>query len=269
MEHAPLGPPVATKNPVSAAGEKPNRHGGRPLGRRSKFANDIKTLRGQHPGAERDASLVPKTPLDDAHSAPYTRRNPRHKTINSWDKLNEEERAFLIHTAMEGDDALAFTLNLSPDIVAKATTAKRKARDVIRDRITLELNKLSSKDHALVMVLELSKSGRLHVHGSILAPDIPPKSIKEALRRAGGVWPGHAGGKFQADVQPLHTGATWHQYVAKQFRRMCAKDIKTSLSMNRAARSLGRQLYSSMMQAHLVNSIMPAIPHLGSMMTMH
>lgn len=229
--------------------KKTNGSGGRPLGRRNKFANDINHLRNMLTNGGPPLSSVPKTPLDKPLIPPRDSALPRQRPLTCWKKLREEERALLIQIAIEESGGLAFTLNLSPDIEARATRSKRKPRDFIRDRISREMKRLSCHDHALLITLEHSKGGRLHVHGTILAPGQSPKDIKTALRRAGGKWAGPAGSKFQADVKPLQAAHCWHRYVAKEFRRMTQKEIKNSLSMNRSGRTLGRQCYEAMSQS--------------------
>ncbi|WP_187970068.1 hypothetical protein [Aquibium microcysteis] len=101
-----------------------------------------------------------------------------------------------------------FTLNLSPEIEAKA---KQRPEWLLR-RLRYHLQKVLGRKPEFWFALELSKTGRLHMHGEIQAAPDELEAVRKALRKAGGEWPTVR--QHQAQTRP-NPRLPWANYSVK------------------------------------------------------
>lgn len=119
---------------------------------------------------------------------------------------------YLHHACTSSGPTIAFSLNLSPKIEAKARQQTSAAGWLLR-RITRELP--GHLDRPFVwFALEETDEGRLHLHGEIVGPEHAVSLIREALRRAGGIEKARGWAK-QADLV-LDATEGWTSYLGKR-----------------------------------------------------
>jgi hypothetical protein len=128
-----------------------------------------------------DRFIVEKSTPRENHLVAY-------RTPAEWRDLTDWMKIYYYQCAASHEGtSYSFTLNLSPEIEAKARKQKSAAAWLLK-RIKYELRKLlPSEDQMLAFVLEQKNAKeRLHLHGVIVTAD--PVKVRAAMRLAAGEW---------------------------------------------------------------------------------
>jgi hypothetical protein len=103
----------------------------------------------------------------------------------------------------------------------------RDPKRAISKRINEELSKLNLQSLPILLILEVTREGRPHVHGVFIADGTSKKGIQKALRRAVGYVGGYSGSR-QFDAQSIYDASGWSDYITTDLRRtkkkLCVQD---------------------------------------------
>lgn len=167
----------------------------------------------------------------------------------AWDRLSLSKRLPFYELAIEGENAHAFTLDLSPHIQAKAKADERGPADYLRRRIDYQLKKHLDARPEYFFGAEISDSGNLHLHGVIEVPaNDMRKSVETALRAAGDVLPdksekhGYQKVRHFLDLKPFYRDR-WSNYIMKSRHRDSKKLAGRSFYITAALRNRAKLLY--------------------------
>jgi len=168
------------------------------------------------------------------------------RRMAAWKLAGELSRMYAAGAAIEEVGALAFTLNLAGCVKAYTEAHPDKALAYLGDRIRKNLAAVFGHEVGHCFVLEVSPSGRLHVHGMLMIPEGEKARAVIALQKAGGTWAGK-GAVYQADARRLFDARGWASYCAKTLSRTRrALGIKNVLSMSRTVRRLAEDFWNGM-----------------------
>lgn len=138
----------------------------------------------------------------------------KHRVPAEWRDLSDVSHLEWFHRAMRASGgSCGFTLNLSDDIVAKIGKQDRSANWLGR-RIANELKIATGRKVPFFFAFEVSRSGRLHIHGELQICRDEQESARKALRRAGGEW--ETTRQHQAKTKPKPS-VVWANYSAKHW----------------------------------------------------
>ena len=252
---APTGTPVVNvpvaSAPVSTPG-KPRSGARRPRKSKERDARNGRTMQRLDPrtATNRKRALV-AAPLLNPSISPSLLNRPKTKRqraderdkrlMAAWRHIGDINKMKAMSRAVEEIGAMAFTLNLSENIVAKASVNPRKAKTFLSDRLTKTLARHFSFPVDFAFVLEFTPGGRLHLHGIIVIDRSRKKLAKQALMEAGGNW-NAAHPEFQADARKLWSGDGWANYCDKSSTRTKkALGLDGNASVLSATQNLRRQ----------------------------
>lgn len=161
-------------------------------------------------------SLSPKTRKSwEGSYVENPKELPRHRFRKpaQWRDITDERRILEYHRAMYSlGPVCAFTLNLNPEVEAKARSETSPANWLLR-RIKRELSIAFEKDIPFWFALEETEDDRrMHLHGEIGIPFAGIKLAHGALKRAGGRW--SSGSQYQAHIR-ANPNDGWADYSAK------------------------------------------------------
>ncbi|MHC2021478.1 hypothetical protein [Methylobacterium sp. CM6247] len=198
-----------------------------------------------HPSACND-NPHPKskaTKRREAQDARDTRLPPDWKRTGDTGKLTACNRAVAL-----GDHgtARAFTLNLSPDVVSRGLASSHSGfAPWMQKRLHREI--VAAVGHPLPFVfgVDVTRTGRPHLHGMIAANDDHLEAIGRACRKAGGEWKaGHA--EKQAHLGLVWDSDGWSRYGERNLaaaRKVVGQSVIAGTgSLKAAARELHERL---------------------------
>jgi hypothetical protein len=136
------------------------------------------------------------------------------------------------------------SLNLNPDLEAKAKADPNGFLDHMSRRVRRYLKKILGRVPELVLVAGNEK-GRLHIHGIIgLDPNEVPRA-REALLAAGGTWSHKRGQQHQLDLQPIPAAQLDIKsgYLVKNMDQARAILSARKVTITSAARARAEALY--------------------------
>ena len=177
---------------------------------------------------ELDASIPSFTPVihetltdkEDEHSVRFWRSRSfntirSYRTPAEWRDLSDEFAVEWFHYGLQtlGSSA-GFTLNLSPEIEAQI---RFKGSGWLFRRVRHYLQKALGRKPDFWFGLELSKTGRLHMHGELQVALDELVAVRKALRLAGGEWDKVR--QHQAHTKP-DASIVWANYGAKEAWRI-------------------------------------------------
>jgi hypothetical protein len=169
-----------------------------------------------------------------------SRSNRRSRLVGSWQETTDAEKIIFGNRAIAklgGQNAIAFSLNLSPEVEQKARSSPCWLRRTIVRLIG---------DLPMVLVFGLA-NGRLHLHGSVVMADGSSlRVVQEALGRAGGAWANQYGAVHQLVTKPLGSAGPVDRWGRYLFRNLCETgDVLASArwSMTNPARRVAKDLW--------------------------
>ncbi len=171
--------------------------------------------------------------------------NSDRRAPPSWQFTTDVAKLWAANEALTNNgEAYAFTLNLGPAIEKAANDNKAGPMAYLERRIRERL-KAALPDRKLLywLSLELTKSGRLHVHGGISVPgpsDLP--LVREALISAGGKWDA-PGRQYQLDTRLQDHPPGWFRYSAKDWPRARKALRGQVLFLPNGLRALAKKAY--------------------------
>jgi hypothetical protein len=207
------------------------------------FMRELQTLVSSAPPASVPNTLLVITPLSPStsstlsqpsfhlptlqtyfnHASPYlqwwevTGGARAYRKPAPWRDVTDQLAITYRHLALKASGQVqSFTLNLSPEIEAKARS-KASPQSWLQKRIASELKALG-RDVEFHFVLEEAEQHRLHVHGEMQIAPEEAAEARAALRRAGGRWDGEAP-QAQAHSRP-DPDAGWVQYLVGDLWRV-------------------------------------------------
>jgi hypothetical protein len=168
--------------------------------------------------------LAPRHPRWFEHGGMYGGVGARtYRMPTPWRDATDLLKAEYCHRALrEFGPVHSFTLNLRPDIEAKAR-AKTNPCTWLRDRIEAELRKALGRSVQMLLAFEEAETWdestgrfrkRLHAHGEFAVSPAEAAAARAALRRAGGEW--EAVRQFQAQTL-ADPDEGWVGYITKGF----------------------------------------------------
>jgi hypothetical protein len=145
---------------------------------------------------------------------------------------------------LRGNDPVAFSLNLSPDVEAAAL--RGSAKTVLQDRLRKGFKRYGLQGMEFGFIIEFTPEGRLHIHGIVANAGKQYQLLRAALASAGGTWAG-AGTQYQVDVVSMWYGPGWARYLmkgAKVTRRKLGQ--QSVLSISRGLRRAAEDYWESL-----------------------
>jgi hypothetical protein len=133
----------------------------------------------------------------------------------AWQRLPSDDRERRILDYAFRSESIAFTLNLTPKKQAQLAKDERPAK-ALADAINRRCKTLLGRAVPISLALEISPTGRLHVHGIATLEHREWKSFRDALKSAGGKVEGYGAGR-QTDTRRLWSATGWAAYMAKAF----------------------------------------------------
>lgn len=113
---------------------------------------------------------------------------PDPKLAGRWRDLNHDEKFLQAARACEERRGRAFTLNLSKEVESEARRQDNPA-GYLAERIAKQFRKKKISDLPYAFKLEISKAGRLHLHGVLYPHSAESDLVKAAFMDAGGSVP--------------------------------------------------------------------------------
>ena len=158
----------------------------------------------------------------DEHQWIATRtRNAAAHLNRRWRDLSQEQKHMRAFEYAEAAGARAFSLNLSEMVEKRATAAPDPARYLAK-RLNGKLKAQGLSGLKYAFILDVAKTGKLHVHGIFLVGQNDTKLVESALRQAGGKASKRTIAR-QLSVSDLHAGLGFRRYS----RRACKQAAKT------------------------------------------
>jgi hypothetical protein len=171
------------------------------------------------------ASVAPSTPSITPPPSDTLPKAPTRKkrSIGSWDHTDDRMKLVAATTALQvWENATSWTFNLTPDGEAKALAHPRGFIGSLSRAFNRALNrKLGFRPHYLFSA-DITKKGRLHLHGAIQADDSQRPLIEEAMKEAWGEWKGR-GKEYQVDWNPQRCDDGWPDYFLQARARVREK----------------------------------------------
>lgn len=168
------------------------------------------------------ASIIP-FPTSKTTSAKSTPTRPSAKPIAplalpSWQFANAIIMADAYNRAL-GKGAKAFTLNPGPKLLAYARSNPAQFKKLVAKRIRRELDRRGQTSSGFWFALEITRDGRVHVHGAIMPGNATQRALEGALAAAGGEWGSAYHRDKQVDVSPMPDPSGWVLYCLKDENR--------------------------------------------------
>lgn len=195
--------------------------------KRRRDSNDRKALesiRNYRPAAETGGlpALVATSPpsISPPPSDTLAKPSPRKKrSIGAWDHTSDRMKLAAATTALQvWENATSWSFDLTPGGEAKALASGRFIRWLARAFNRALKRKLGFVPHYLFSA-DITKKGRLHLHGAIQADDTQRPLIEEAMKEAWGEWKGR-GKDHQVDWNPQRCDDGWPDYFLKARARV-------------------------------------------------
>lgn len=175
-----------------------------------------------------NASVASQTPLinetlddsEEIRTARFWRSHSfntarTYRTPAEWRDLSDEFAVEWFHYGLQSlGPTTSFTLNLSPEIEAKA---RLKGSDWLFRRVRYHLQNAFGRKPEFWFALELTDTQRLHVHGELQAAPHELAAVRKALRLAGGEWDQVR--QHQAHTKP-DASIVWANYTVKDAWRI-------------------------------------------------
>lgn len=181
------------------------------------------------------------------------------RQIASWKDTKDFGRFIAINRAAAVNDndwcasAHAFTLNLSPDVIARGLASRHNGfASWIQKRIAAELAKVVRRVVEFALAVDVTRSGRPHLHGVIVVGVDELPAAEEALRRAGGTWAAKCADR-QVDTRPVWDADGWASYSARNAaaaRKVVGASIMAcTAGLKAAAKALHERLRRNVLAA--------------------
>ena len=137
------------------------------------------------------------------------------KTPGEWDRTTTPLKLFMVTLLLTHGDALAFTVNLHPELEAQAWTKGENASDWLYKRFCAALKaEFGAEAPPIAAVFERCvRNNRIHSHGIIKASPILTSWIEAAFLKAAGN-PPHNPFSVPVVLKPLEDHV-WASYLAK------------------------------------------------------
>ena len=135
-----------------------------------------------------------------------------HLTLR-WRDLSQEQKHRRAFEYAEATGAHAFSLDLSEMVAKRAAAAHDPARYLAK-RLNGKLSKQGPNDLEYAFILDVAKTGKLHVHGIFLLGQDDIKLVESALRQAGGKFSKETIAR-QLSVSELYAGLGFLRYCMK------------------------------------------------------
>lgn len=194
--------------------------------------------------AKNPGPTVHRTLCDPAREIILAKR--RRKTALPWRSLSLEAKCLVaLIAAYDRGGALAFSLNLGTDLLARLTPGTINTRNVIRNRIAARLRAALGSTVPFIMAMEVTPEGRLHVHGVVLPPYAETERVRAALMVAGSKWTA-ARPDHQLDLRPLYEPVGWSEYMFKDIECRAPGEQGTWFSMSRDMTRIAKGFYESL-----------------------
>ena len=175
----------------------------------------------------------------DEHQWIATRtRNAAAHLNRRWRDLSQEHKHMRAFEYAEAAGARAFSLNLSEMVEKRATAAPDPARYLAK-RLNGKLKAQGLSGLKYAFILDVAKTGKLHVHGFFVLGENDIMLVESALRQAGGKASKRTIAR-QLSVSDLHAGLGFRRYSRKA-RKKTAKTLAggrfefVNQNLNRAA----------------------------------
>lgn len=177
------------------------------------------------------------------------RKTPVASTMPEWSRAKPFLKLSEAYMVIEKMGGMLFTLNLRPRDHDVIVASKDPARTMSR-RIQKAFRREGLPVPLLAFCLEVTTNGnRLHIHGAILVGDLDLRTVKYALRDAGGRIEGRAGSrqvqikKFRRDRGGPEGWANYTKKAVRRTQRVIGHDRVTyiPLDLNRVCRPLWDQ----------------------------
>jgi hypothetical protein len=135
--------------------------------------------------------------------------------------------------------AHAFTFNLTPKAIAKATDSPTGFLDPLKRSLDLEV-----KRRALPywFAIDLDDNGRLHIHGAFAADPSELPAIRDAMKAAWGEWEGPGKHKQVLFKTPCDDG--WATYSLRNQRKVAKIIGPRTFTINHLLRRKAEWVYT-------------------------
>ena len=138
-------------------------------------------------------------------------------TLPTWTKLSYWQKVGEIVRFAGKQNGQAVTLNMSPEFEGYVLASSSPKRAIAK-RMNEELSKVNLNRLPILLILEITREGRPHLHGVIIQGGIPTKEIQKAMRRAVGNVAGHSGSR-QFASRAIYNANGWSNYITTDLRR--------------------------------------------------
>lgn len=164
------------------------------------------------------------------------------RRFHSWDHTTDLAKVvFANRAAYQEGRTYAFSLDLSPKEIAAANDNAKGFADHFKRRISRNLKRMAI-DAPFWFGVDVTRAGRLHLHGGIAANDNQLDVVERAMCAAGGDWASKYHADKQCDLQPMYTPDIWANYClraqAKVKRIITGKAISITTPLRRRAKAL-------------------------------
>ena len=131
------------------------------------------------------------------------------QAIKPWNTLTKLDRLMVTASAFEDRGGLALTINFSDSRGAKLMKDRASVFRELRNEVSA-----LAKHGPLMMTVETSGNGKLHLHG-FLQTDSPQKVVRSLLFNVGGRSANVAFRSKQIKVRECHSAICWATYMTK------------------------------------------------------
>jgi hypothetical protein len=134
-----------------------------------------------------------------------------------WSLTGDTVKVLAATVALQTSDkpAVAFSFNLTPDAIAKATDSPTGFLDRLKRAFDLELKRRSLP---YWFAIDVDADGRLHIHGAFAADPSELPAIRDAMKAAWGEWEGPGKHKQLLFKTPCDDG--WATYSMRNQRKV-------------------------------------------------
>ena len=160
-----------------------------------------------------------------------------HYTLRNWDTKSAVEKVMMVASAIDHtQDGVSFTVNFGE---RRRETLQVDPREAFR-KLRNELMPLLCWG-PVMMTLERSRSGILHLHG-LIKTNADPKLIKGLLWNLAGHSPNLAFRNLhQVHAERCHSAVCWSLYMTKDLLKMDAAEASKRIYMSHESTRLGRE----------------------------
>lgn len=158
------------------------------------------------------SDALPITPKDTLTPTKSKRRSRKKRTIGSWDHTDDRAKLSRAATALEvWDNATCWSFNLTKPGRGAALAHKQGFIRYLSRALNRELKRRLGYVPHYFFSADITKQGRLHLHGGIRAnADLLPV-IEAAMKKCWGEWKGR-GSVHQLDWNPQRCDDGWPDY---------------------------------------------------------